>query len=313
MAEEIKRNIPRDVFLHLLAIVTLYWSAVSFITLLWQTINHFLPDVLNYYPGQITEPLRFAVASLIIVFPVFLITSWYLNKIYRRESVVRESKIRKWLLYLTLFVSAITVIVDLVMVVLNLLSGETTLRFILKAVSVLVVAVVIFGYYLDDVRKETPAKSAKYYALISVIIILIGVVSAFFIIGSPATANLMNLDQRKIFDLQEIQYQIVNYWQKKEVLPATLSVLNDPISSFKAPVDPQTNQPYEYNIIDAQNLSFELCADFNKEGGDMYGEARSVNGPAKGFALDNWQHTTGRVCFERTIDKQLYPPLNKVE
>ena len=89
-----KRNVPRDVFLHLLAIVTLYWSAVSFITLLWQTINHFLPDVLNYYPASIIEPMRFAVASLIIVFPVFLITSWYLNKIYRRESIVRESKIR---------------------------------------------------------------------------------------------------------------------------------------------------------------------------------------------------------------------------
>ena len=24
----------------------------------------------------------------------------------------------------------------------------------------------------------------------------------------------------------------------------------------------------------------------------------------------NWSHVAGRVCFERTIDKQLYPPLN---
>jgi len=304
-----KRNIPRDVFLHLLAIVTLYWSAVSFITLLWQTINHFLPDVLNYYPASIIEPMRFAVASLIIVFPVFLITSWYLNKIYRRESIVRESKIRKWLIYLTLFIASITVIVDLVMVVLNLLSGDATLKFILKALSVLVVAVIIFGYYLDDVRKETPAKSAKYYAWISVVIVLIGVVSAFFIVGSPATARLMQFDQQKVSDLQNIQYQIVNYWQRKESLPSSLSVLNDPISEFKVPVDPQTNQPYEYNIIDAANLSFELCATFNKEGTDLYGQAPSLvynYAPTKGY-MENWQHAAGRVCFERTIDKQLYP------
>ncbi len=312
MAQEIKRNIPRDVFLHLLAIVTLYWSAVSFITLLWQTINYFLPDVLNYYPGSVTEPLRFAVASLIIVFPVFLITSWYLNKIYRKESVVRESKIRKWLLYLTLFIASITVIVDLVMVVLNLLSGETTLKFILKALSVLVVAVVIFGYYLDDVRKETPAKSAKYYAGISVVIILIGVVGAFFIIGSPKTANLVKLDQQKISDLQETQYQIVNYWQRKEALPISLAVLSDPISGFNVPVDPQTNQPYEYIVKDSENLSFLLCATFNKEGANMYGETRPMSIPEKGYA-ENWQHGVGRACFERTIDKQLYPPLNQAK
>jgi len=37
-----------------------------------------------------------------------------------------------------------------------------------------------------------------------------------------------------------------------------------------------------------------------------------MNVPAleKGFA-DNWQHSASRVCFERTIDKELYPPLNK--
>lgn len=310
-----KRNTPRDVFLHLLAIVTLYWSAVSFITLLWQTINYFLPDVLNYYPGGIAELMRFAVASLIIVFPVFLLTSWYLNKIYRREAVVREAKIRKWLIYLTLFIASITVIVDLVTVVLSLLSGEATLKFILKALSVLVVAAVIFGYYLDDVRKETPAKSAKYYAWISTIIILIGVIGAFFIIGSPATAKLIQLDQQKVVDLQSIQYQIVNYWQGKEILPNSLSDLKDPISGFIVPVDPQNGANYEYSIKDAENLSFELCATFNKEGQDQYATRLAsgpVGVPVKG-GVENWKHLEGRVCFERTIDKQLYPPLNKTK
>src|SRR3989344_4593419 len=109
MEQEIKRNTPRDVFLHLLAIVTLYWSAVSFITLLWQYINYFFPDILNRYYNQIsfTVPIRFAVASLIIVFPVFILVSWYLNKVYAKEAVVRESKIRKWLLYLTLFIASL--------------------------------------------------------------------------------------------------------------------------------------------------------------------------------------------------------------
>ena len=314
-----KRNIPRDLFLHLLAIVTLYWSAVSFVTLLWQYINYFFPDVLNYYPGSFNGPMRFAIASLIIVFPIFILVSWYLNKIYRREAIVRESKIRKWLIYLTLFITSLVIIGDLVSTINMFLGGEMTIKFILKALSVLLVAGVIFAYYLDDVRRETPTKSAKYFASVSAIIILVGVIGAFFIVGSPATARLMGFDQRKISDLQSIQYQIVNYWQRKETLPNSLSDLNDPISGFKVPIDPQNEKEgfnYEYIIKDAANLSFELCATFNKEGNDQYNqyldEVQQVNYSAKG-QTENWQHTVGRVCFERTIDKQLYPPLNKVK
>lgn len=314
-----KRNTPRDVFLHLLAIVTLYWSAVSFITLLWQYINYFFHDVLNYYPASFSGPMRFAVASLIIVFPIFILVSWYLNKIYARESQVRESKIRKWLIYLTLFIASLVIIGDLITVINTFLGGEITARFILKALSVLLVAGVIFGYYLDDVRRESPTKSAKYFALATGSLILIAVIGAFFIVGSPATARLTEFDQRKIGDLQNIQYQIVNYWQRKEILPNSLSDLNDPISSFMTPVDPQKEDKgyvYEYRIINAENLTFELCATFNREGGDLYNQYYNRVQPIETITKgqnDNWQHSSGRVCFERTIDKQLYPPLNKTK
>jgi len=308
----IKRNIPRDLFLHLLAIVTLYWSAVTFTTLLWQFINNFFPDILNsnYYNGAL-ELIRFAVSSLIIVFPVFITTSWFLNRIYRRESIVRESKIRKWLIYLTLFVASLVIIGDLVGTINTLLGGEVTIRFILKALSVLLVAGFVFGYYLDDVRRDIPATSAKYFAWASGILVIAAIVGAFFVIGSPTTARLFQFDQQKVSDLQGIQSQIVNYWQKKEALPNTLSDLNDPISSFIVPVDPETNEPYEYTVKNAATLSFELCATFNKEGADQYGQARPMSVYTKEGVIENWKHASGRVCFERTIDKQLYPPLSK--
>ncbi len=307
-----KRNLPRDLFLHLLAIVTLYWSAVSFVALLWQYINYFLPDTLNRYYNYLsfTEPIRFAVSSLIIVFPIFILVSWFLNKIYAKEAQVRESKIRKWLIYFTLFIASLVIIVDLVSVINTFLSGDLKIRFFLKALSVLAVAVAVFWYYLDDVRRETPTKLAKHFAWGTGAVVLIAVIGAFFIVGSPTTARLMQFDQQRISDLQGIQSQIVNYWQRKEALPESLDYLNDPISSYKTPVDPQTSQPYKYNVKDAANLSFELCATFNKEGNDQYSQVQPMNYPVKGYA-DNWQHPAGDYCFGRTIDKQLYPPLNK--
>lgn len=310
------RNIPRDVFLHLLAVVTLYWSSVTFVGILWQCINKFLPDVLDYsYMGN-TELIRFFVASLIIVFPIFILISWYLNKIYAKEAVVRESKIRKWLIYFTLFVAALVIIVDLVTVINTFLGGEIKARFILKSLSVLVVAGIIFWYYLDDVRRETPTKLAKYFAWVTSILVLAAIITGFFIVGSPTTARLVELDQRKISDLQSIQYQVVNYWQAKEKLPATLNDLNDPISSFKIPLDPQNEEKgyiYEYNIKDATNLIFELCATFNKEGADQYNQTRPISVAFPGKIGDSWYHSIGRVCFARTIDKDKYPPLSKTK
>lgn len=304
-----KRNIPRDLFLHLLAIFTLYWSCISFVTLLWQYINYFFPDNLykSYYYQISSGLIRFNVSALIIVFPIFILVSLYLNKIYSREYVVRESKIRKWLLYLTLFIASLIIIGDLVSIVNTLLGGEVTVRFILKALSILLVAGLVFGYYLDDVRKDTPTKLAKPFAWVTSILVLVVVVSAFFLIGTPNSARLIQFDQQKTSDLQSIQYQIVNYWQRKGALPNTLGDLKDSISGYTPPVDPETKTPYEYRVTNAVSLSFELCADFNK--------ASDIAEPKMTYSVggidQNWTHLAGRVCFERIIDKQLYPPLNQ--
>ena len=64
------------------------------------------------------------------------------------------------------------------------------------------------------------------------------IIAAFFIIGTPNSARLTQYDQQKVSDLQNIQTQIVNYWQKKSALPDSLSDLNDPISGFTVPTDP---------------------------------------------------------------------------
>ena len=308
-----KRNLPRDVFLHLLVIVTLYWSSITFVTLLWQFINNFLPDVLTdaYQYQAKFELMRFAVSSLFIVFPLFIFVYWFLNKIYKKEAVVRESKIRKWLLYFTLFVAALVVIGDLVTVINNLLGGETTLRFILKALSVLLVAGFVFGYYLDDVRRETPSGLGKIFAWVSGVLVAVAIIASFFVIGSPTTARLTQFDNQKLSDLQTIQQQIVNYWQTKEKLPNDLNDLNDSISGFRVPIDPQSKTNYEYTIIDSEKLSFNLCANFNKQS-DNKNEQITKPMYYDSLYTQNWNHPAGYFCFARTIDKQLYPPINKL-
>lgn len=115
-------------------------------------------------------------------------------------------------------------------------------------------------------------------------------------------------------DLQQIQSQVVSYWQAKQHLPATLADLTDSISGYSAPTDPQTGQPYEYSVKWAQG--FELCASFNAVTQPYSAFSRTTPAaptefPSKVLTADSWQHGAGRVCYERTIDPALYPPFKK--
>lgn len=144
---------PRDMFLHLLATITLYATAVSLLTLLFQYINLALPDVLDYVAGAYST-IRFSISTLVIVFPAFVLVSWYLNKMYSAEPERRAWRFRKWLVYFTLFIAALVVIGDLVTLVYNFLQGDMTLRFGLKVLAVLLVSGNIFVYYFWDLRKH---------------------------------------------------------------------------------------------------------------------------------------------------------------
>ena len=149
---------PKDVFTHLLAIVALYASAVSFLVLVFQTVNIWFPDILTeagYYARLgANNAIRWSIASLVIVFPVYVMTMRYLGKSYEENPSKRNLRVRKWLMYFTVFIAALVIMGDLVTLINNLLNGELTVRFGLKVGTVLFVAGSIFYYYFSDLKKH---------------------------------------------------------------------------------------------------------------------------------------------------------------
>lgn len=306
---------PKHVFLHLFSISMLYLMTINVLTLIFQFINQVIKDPLVFGSDDFTlyyshNLVRFALASIIIVFPLFIWGSWYLNKIYLKIPQVRQMKTRKWLIYLTLFIVALVIVGDFIRIVWGFLGGEITLRFILKAFAVFITSGCIFSYYLWDVRREAPSKRSKYFAWLTGVVILILIVFGFVLIGSPKQERLMRFDYQRISSLQEIQYQIINYWQSKERLPQKLQDLEDPISGFVAPRDPQSGKSYEY-VIKGDNV-FELCAEFNLPNNNQPNIAEPKVLPVIISSVSNWNHPAGSFCFERTIDKELYPPFKKL-
>ena len=92
-------------------------------------------------------------ASLIVGFPIYLITMRILLSDLARKPDKAESGVRKWLTYIALLIAAGTVIGDLITFLTFFLQGELTTRFVLKVLTVVAIAGSIFWYYLGSLKK----------------------------------------------------------------------------------------------------------------------------------------------------------------
>ncbi len=309
---------PMDFFLWVGAMITLYASLFAFISLMFEYLNYLMPDPLNYYYSDpYSSGISYEMASLIVLFPTFLILMRLIRRSIQSDSSRGEVWVRRWVVFLTLFVAGATIVGDLITLLMYFFSGDVTPRFLLKVLVILVVAGGAFSHFLADLRgywDRNPSK-ARFMTWAVGFLALASVIAGFFIVGTPWEARLYRYDNQKVENLQMIQSQVAYYWQAKEKLPTDLSDLNDPLSGFRVPTDPQTGTAYEYSV--KPPLSFEICATFNAE-------SRPYSTGVRGYPFEpgypasvapgtngTWEHGGGRTCFARTIDPAFYPPLKR--
>lgn len=146
----------------------------------------------------------------------------------------------------------------------------------------------------------------KVFQYVIIAIVAAAIIAGFFVAGSPQEERLRKFDQQRVWDLQMIQSQLINYWQNKGELPDTLTLLNNDLLGFRVPADPDTGAAYEYARTGA--LSFELCAVFARGsiGNDVAMGKSSTPQPQILGVGDSWDYTEGRFCFKRTIDPDFF-------
>ncbi|MDO8598805.1 MAG: DUF5671 domain-containing protein [bacterium] len=307
MPDTTKPTGPKDVFTQLLLIVALYLAATHLGALVFQLINHWMPDPTLegvYVRERTVGTVRWAIAMLIVTTPVFFGITWHLRKEFERvpEKLVLRS--RRWLTAFTLFGAAVVAIGDLITVIHEFLQGELTTRFLLKALVVLVIAGAVFWYERWEFRRESGGRPPTHILALrwgAIVGVVAAVAAGFVVTGSPWTARVQRIDAERLQHLSSIQSQVVQHWQRTSALPANLDVLRDDIGGFTAPVDPQTNAPYEYRITSER--SFELCSTFATAGDG----SRRYRGYPYMSSEEQWLHGIGRTCFTRTIDPARYP------
>lgn len=248
----------RDAFLHLLAFGTLATWTIALGALLFAWVERTWPDPVmsaqyyadNWQAGNL--------ASLIVAFPIYLLAT----RQTLREN--RDTGVRRWLTWLALLIAASIVIGDLIAVLAWLLRGEATIRFLLKATIVFVLAGGVFWFYISWIREA--GVNARAFAAAAAIAVGVGLLGGFLIIGSPSEQRKLEADRRRIQHMREIAGYLGGRSELPDIAPAHI-------------VDPVTNQPYEYRKLGATR--YELCATFDSPGAE-----RSM-----------WAHGPGRHCF----------------
>ena len=285
----------REAFLYLVSFIALYVFAFSLGLLAFGLIDHSFSDALDYRDSSPSGAEATAVASVIVAFPLYLVLMRWLSRQVAADPERRQSLVRRWLTYVTLVVGAGIILGDLIALLANVLTGDPTMRFFLKAVSILAITGCIFGYYLWDMRQAEALESTAGNPLVVrallafVSIVVVGSIAyALILLGSPGQQRDFRLDDERISHLINISNNVNVYWELNEELPKELSRVTGPRYHINKLDDPETGVPYEYRPLEGSE--YELCAVFSTDTAEAPQEDRL-------FWQRTWDHGEGRTCF----------------
>ena len=267
---------------------------ISFGLLVFGLIDYAFPDALDYREGFPSGEAATAIASVIVAFPLYLFLARWLGRQAAEDPERRQSLVRRWLTYITLVVAAGFILGDLIALLANVLGGDPTLRFALKAVAILAITGCIFGYYLWDMRQtessvasSAGAKSLRILAAAVVIVVAGCIAYALFLMGSPGQQRDIRLDRDRVSHLSNITDNIDVYWKLNGELPTELTEMSGPRYALNRIHDPERGGRYEYRVL--ENANYELCAVFSTDSAEQEQERR--------FSERAWYHGKGRTCF----------------
>jgi hypothetical protein len=302
---ETHKSTARDFFLHLLSTVTLYMAVISFLLVIFNIVDNYVPDALSQSYNLPREAIRTPFAILFVSFPVLAWSVWFIGRLLKREPAMKDFWVRKWLMYLTVFLAAIIMIITLITVVYNFLNGEFTLRFFFKIISVLLTSLGIFYYYLSRVKGVGNEKILKGIDVASIVLYVVSLSVAFMVMGSPADRRARRFDEDRVNDLNNIYYSVQSFFGENRVLPESI---NNILARLPSPVqsvinDPTSGAPYIYETTGTS--TFKLCATFASpsDDRDVKTKVPAVSYQMYGNGYTDWSHEAGDYCFDRVIEQ----------
>ena len=297
-----KNHNPKYAFYYILSLVALIFVAISSAIIVFQIIDKSVFDVLAYYGSYSNQSaLRFGISALLISAPIFFLCVNLINNGLKKGEIDKESPLRNWLTYFILAVSAVVILGSLVGIINAFLSGEMTLKSILQLITVIIIASLVFSFYLYDIRRNKISKKDKamkifFFSSVSLVVIIF--VSAWFFVESPKMARERKIDEKVMNNIHSLESYINSYYEKEEKLPEDLSEVNsvaEVVNFNQFLINPVSGEKIEYKKMGERD--FELCANFRT---DSYESERNEVYPI--YAGDGSKvYVKGWNCFKGNL------------
>ena len=282
-------------FYYLLSLAALIFTALSVGMVIFGIIDKTVADALTYNSySSVDGQLKFAISALFIAGPTYYFLSHLINRGLHQKEIDLDSSLRRWLTYFIILVAAVIILGVFIGVINNFLSGELTVRFILKAVTMLVIAATVFSFYFYDIKRKAVVNKnlvMRLFGGISAALVLAVFIAAWFFVESPQTARAKRLDQIVVNNIYQLENSVNSYYAEYKHLPATLEEIKNSANIYldqKNLLDPETKQPIEYKVNGEKKFAF--CATFRAPSEN--GEQNQVYGPG------NKEHGAGYSCLD---------------
>ena len=298
MEQTTRNNAAKFAFFYLLSLVSLIFVSTAVGAIIFQIINKYIPDVLNNYSGSFSSgALKYGISALIIAAPLYYFLASLIHRSLSRGSLEKDSGVRRWLTYLVLLVTAVTMIGWFISIINTFLDGNLTLKFGLEAITAIAIAAIIFGYYLYDIKREDVTsgkdKIIQIFLYGSLIIILASFIFSLFVVESPREARARRIDQETISNFNKIDSDINRYYTEYKKLPDSLEAVKTEYnylqdSDFK---NPTTGKVYDYKVLN--DTKYQLCTDFKTS---TYNQNDTTS-----YYDKRWSHEAGYQCLMQKV------------
>ena len=241
------------IFLYIGSIISLGITVSGFLTMVFGCINFFIRDAASnaqYAIMNAQEMIPAGIAMVLVACPAFFYIMRSANR-YAEESLTPRAKtIKKICIALALGLSLLTLGIAGIMLLKDLLSGEITLRFLIKSSVVVSSAGVVAVYYkkLWSGYWDSQKKYATWYAYMVASVVSITLIASVVILN-PVQVRKNKIDAATEASIESILSSINTYVQ------------NNPGSVPSTLAEAQISQK-EITYTKKSVNTYELCATF---------------------------------------------------
>lgn len=151
-----------DAFEHVLMFVSLCSMATAASLLIHSYIDKWAPGITAYgsrstqssYDGFRTIIINCSIATLLVTYPLFAFFHLNIKQRTKKNPSIKSLLSRKFLIYLTLVVTFLIAVGNIIGAIYAMLNGNITVNFLLHLTATLTISGIIFLYYLLQVMSD---------------------------------------------------------------------------------------------------------------------------------------------------------------